>query len=241
MIDAGGEEEVRVAHERQCTRCKGSGAAPGTAHRACPKCSGGSRLTRSQKRGTVSIQQAATCPDCRGSGSFIDNRCPACGGTGKTCHEELFTVRIPAGADEGMALRIPGRGGPAPEAGAPPGDLYVVVRTEPDPRFEHHGADPWRRVAIEVADAVLGSKVKTPTLDGEVEVDVPAGTQPDSVLRLKGKGLLHFGSETRGNLFLRIEVYEPERLSERERQFYEELRRSHRPDRSAGRSSSKSR
>lgn len=240
-IASGGEEVVSVAHETQCSQCKGSGAAPGTRPRPCEKCGGSGRLTQSQKRANVSIQQITTCPECRGAGSFIDKPCLACGGTGTAYQEEELTVRIPVGAEEGMSLRIARRGKRSPEAGGLPGDLYVVVRTEADPRFERHGANLWRRLPVELLDAVLGSKVKVPTLNGEVEVDVPAGTQPDSVLRLKDKGLPYFGSQRQGDLFLRVEVHVPESLSPRERQLYEELRRGSTPTQSANKSSSKTR
>jgi molecular chaperone DnaJ len=225
-IASGGEEVVKVARETQCAQCKGSGAAPGTQPRPCEKCGGSGRLTQAQKRGQVSIQQITTCPNCHGTGYFIDTPCTACGGAGTTYKKEKLTVRIPAGSEEGMALRIPERGERSPEADGHPGDLYVIVRAEADPRFERHGANLWQRLPVELVDAVLGTKVKVPTLQGEVEVDVPAGTQPDSVLRLKGKGLPYFGSEAQGDLFLRIDVHIPEHLSRQERRLYEELRRT---------------
>jgi len=225
-IASGGEEAVDIGREAECQSCKGSGAAPGTQPRPCTKCGGSGRLTQNQKRGKLSIQQVTTCSDCRGQGSFIDKPCTVCGGSGITYRKEKLTVRIPVGAEEGMALRVPGRGKRGPEGNGQPGDLYIIVRSELDPRFERHGANLWRRLPVEVVDAILGTKVKVPALDGEVEVNVSPGTQPDSVLRLKGKGLPFFGSEKHGDLFLRIEVHLPERLSRRERQLYEQLRRS---------------
>jgi molecular chaperone DnaJ len=225
-IVSGGEEVVDIGRKAECQPCKGSGAAPGTQPRPCTKCGGSGRLTQNQTRGKVSIQQVTTCPDCRGIGSFIDKPCTACGGAGTTHREEKLTVRIPVGAEEGMALRIPRRGERSPEGNGEPGDLYVIVHSEPDPRFERHGANLWRRLSVEVVDAILGTKVAVPMLDGDVEVDVPPGTQPDSVLRLKGKGLPFFESEKQGDLFLRIEVHVPEHLSRQERQLYKELRRS---------------
>jgi molecular chaperone DnaJ len=224
MIAAGGEQTVSVAREAQCSKCDGSGAAAGTQPRRCEKCQGSGRLTQSEQRGDVTVQQITTCPECRGIGSFIDSPCPVCGGGGTTYREEKLTVRVPAGAEEGMALRIPGRGEQSTEPGAPPGDLHVIVRSEADPRFERHGANLWSRLRLELVDAVLGTKVSAPTLDGEVEVDVPAGTQPDSVLRLRDKGLPHFGSDERGDQFIRVDVHVPERLSRRERQLFEKLR-----------------
>jgi molecular chaperone DnaJ len=131
-------------------------------------------------------------------------------------------VRIPAGVEEGMALRVPGRGQPQPDGH--PGDLFVVVRTAPDPRFERDGADLWVTNAIPVVDAVLGTTLDVPILDGKASVTVPPGTQPDAVLRLKGKGLPEFGSARRGDLYIRLRVHLPTRLAAEERMLYEQLR-----------------
>jgi molecular chaperone DnaJ len=123
-----------------------------------------------------------------------------------------------------MALRIPGRGVPSREQGGQPGDLFVVVRTTSDPRFERDGADLWRRESIAVADAVLGAKLKVPTLDYPAEVTIPPGTQNDTVLRIRGKGLPEFGGRQHGDLYLRIRVHIPEHPSTEERELYQRLR-----------------
>jgi molecular chaperone DnaJ len=123
-----------------------------------------------------------------------------------------------------MALRVPGHGLPSPVAGGAAGDLFVVVQTAPDPRFERDGADLWHREELSVADAVLGASLDVLTLNGPVKVTVPPGTQPNSILRLKGKGLPEFGSKRRGDLLLRMEVRVPERLGGEERKLWERLR-----------------
>lgn len=223
-VMSGGEEEVRISRPATCPSCQGSGARAGTQPRSCEKCGGSGRLVKTRQEGGVSIQQITTCPDCLGKGQFIDHPCPACGGTGETTSDETLKVKIPVGAEDGMALRIPGHGLPSPEPGGVPGDLYVMVRTAPDPRFERHGANLWRYEAIELTDAVLGTSQTVPTLDGEISVKIPPGTQPDSVLRLAGKGLPAFGGGRRGDLYLRLTVRVPEKLSAKERRLYEELR-----------------
>jgi len=225
VVLKGGEDLVRVVRDVPCATCNGRRTAPGTEARACSKCGGSGRLTQSRKQGNITMQQITTCPDCHGAGSFIDHPCPDCGGTGRLEKEEKLKVRIPPGAEEGMALRVPGHGAASPEAGAPPGDLFVIVRTPPDPRFERHGANLWRRLAVTVADAALGTRVMVPTLDGDLEVTVPPGTQPEQVLRLKGRGLPHFGTGARGDFFLRVDVTVPERLTDEQRRLFEELRR----------------
>jgi molecular chaperone DnaJ len=122
-----------------------------------------------------------------------------------------------------MALRVPGRGLPGPEPRGPAGDLLVVVRTAPDARFERDGPDLWRAERITVADAVLGTTLEVPTIKGTITVSVPAGTQPDAVLRLRGKGLPEFGGKRRGDLHVRVHVQVPTRLGVEERRLYEQL------------------
>lgn len=226
-INTGGEEQLHFTRSVACPACAGSGAKAGTEPRKCPSCGGSGRKVivreRKQERGAVRFQQITSCPDCHGKGSFVDQPCPQCHGRGQVQREESLKVRIPAGIDEGTALRIPAHGLPSEDAGGSPGDLYVVVRSAPDPRFERAGADLWREEVIEVADAVLGSKLKVPTLAGEADVKIPAGTQADEVLRLRGKGLARFDGG-HGDLNLRIRIRIPEKPSVEERRLYEQLR-----------------
>jgi len=122
-----------------------------------------------------------------------------------------------------MALRVPGHGMPGAAPGCPPGDLFVVVRAAPDPRFERAGADLWRVETIPVPHAVLGGRLSVPTLEGSVEVTIPPGTQPGTILRLAGKGLPSFGGGARGHLYLRVDVQIPSHPTERQHQLYEQL------------------
>jgi len=227
-IARGGEETVRYTRPVACARCHGNGAEPGSAPRACPACGGSGRkvVTRGEQRAETAIrfQQISICPDCDGRGTIIDRPCRECRGAGRVEKDESLKVSIPPGADEGMALRIPAHGLPSAESKGAPGDLYVIVASAPDARFARSGADLWRSETLGVADAVLGTTLKVPTLDGAVEVTVPAGTQPGEVLRLRGKGLPVFGARGHGDLNLRIEVKIPERLTAEERALYEKLR-----------------
>jgi molecular chaperone DnaJ len=227
-VNSGGEENVRFHRRAACPTCLGSGAAPGTEPRKCTSCGGSGQkvTTREQTRdkGSFRFQQISECPDCHGRGIFIDRPCPECHGRGEVEKEETLKVQIPRGVDDGTALRIPGHGMPSAQAGAPPGDLYVVVTSAPDARFERAGADLWRAETIEVADAVLGTQLKVPGLEGDIAVKVPPGTQPDEVLRLRGKGLPVFGGVGRGHLNIQITVHIPEHLSEQERALYERLK-----------------
>lgn len=223
-VASGGEETVRVTRVKPCVACQGSGAAKGTAPRTCTTCGGtGQQVARRRERG-ISMQRITECPTCHGRGTIVDHPCPACAGRGQAPQEETLMIKIPPGIDDGMALRVPGHGLPGPEPGSPPGDLYVVVRTAPDARFERRGAHLWRTETIDVADAVLGTRISVPTLDGSVSTVIPPGTQPETVLRLRGKGLPYFGAPGRGDLNVRIRVKIPERLSRAERELYERLR-----------------
>jgi len=230
---SGGEETVHVSRPSSCDACHGSGAKAGTEPKSCAACGGSGKQVKSQQKGGVSFQQISTCPACGGRGKVIEQPCPDCAGRGRRLRDETLTVKVPPGVEEGMALRVSGHGLPSRDEGGAAGDLFVVIRTAPDPRFERRGADLWRGETIEVAEAVLGTKLSAPTLDGSVTAKVPAGTQPDTVLRLRGKGLPHFGGAGRGDLFLHIQVRIPEKLSAEEKALYDRLRalgRRHRRD-----------
>lgn len=223
-VVSGGEEPVRVERTVPCPSCHGSGATSGTAPRACTSCQGSGREVKSRREGGVMFQQVTTCPACHGRGSFIDQPCADCHGQGRVERAETITVKLPVGVEEGMVLRIPGHGLAAPAPNGPAGDLFVIVRTLPDARFERAGADLWRFQDLGLPEAVLGTELAVPTLDGSTQVTVPAGTQPDTVLRLRGKGLPHFGGGQRGDMLLRLRVLVPERISSAERRLYEQLR-----------------
>ncbi len=222
-VVTGGEEPVRVRRPACCAACLGSGAAPDTEPAACTACEGSGRVVKGEQKGGITFQQITTCHACHGRGTIIETPCPDCHGQGEVWREETLTVRVPVGVEEGMALRIPKHGLPGPD-GAEPGDLFVIVLSRPDPRFERRGADLWRTETLELPDAVLGTKLRVPTLNGAVTAKVPAGTQPDTVLRLRGKGLPEFGGGRRGDLFLRLHLHVPEKPSRAERKLYDRLR-----------------
>lgn len=222
-IARGGEETIRYGRVADCTQCKGSGAKAGTQPRRCPACGGSGEKVSTRREHGVLFRQSTVCPECGGRGSLIDQPCPACAGAGQVQREESLVVKIPLGAEDGLALRVPGRGEAGPPGGAP-GDLLIMVRAAPDERFERHGADLYRTQELPVADAVLGAEIAVPTLDGTLSVKVPAGTQPDSQLRLRGKGLPRFGGRGRGDLYVRLAVRLPERLSAEERRLWQKLR-----------------
>lgn len=229
LVDTGGKEKVRISHPTDCPSCHGYGTKSGKPPPLCPACQGTGRkvVSRKEDRGehTVQFQQINICPACHGRGTEITQPCLTCGGYGQVEKEEIINVTIPPGIEEGVALRIPGHGLPGEQPGIKPGDLHVVVYTKPDARFQRRGADLWRGETIRVTDAVLGTSIQVPTLQGRVQVEIPAGTQPDEILRLRGKGLPHFQGKGKGDLLLRIQVQIPEKISAKERVLYQELKR----------------
>lgn len=223
-IATGGEQTVTVLRPGPCAACGGSGARAGTAPRRCSACGGSGTKVTTQRQKDVSLQRISECPACGGRGTVIDQPCASCGGRGEVETSETLTVRIPPGVEDGTALRVPGHGLPSAAPGGIPGDLFVVVRSARDPRFERAGAQLWRTETIELADAVLGTTLNVPTLRGTARTKVPPGTQPDTVLRLRGEGLPEFGSHRRGDLYLRVKVRVPEHVTAEERKLFERLR-----------------
>ncbi|HUK39679.1 MAG TPA: DnaJ C-terminal domain-containing protein, partial [Candidatus Acidoferrales bacterium] len=199
-VATGGKETVHLSKPQTCPACHGSGAKAGTQPKRCEACGGSGQRVSSRKEGGVTFQQIMTCGTCRGRGELIEQPCPECNARREVEREETLTVNIPAGVEEGMALRVPGHGLPSRDAGGAAGDLLVVVRSAPDSRFERDGPNLWHREELSVADAVLGTSLDTPTLNGRLKVTIPPGTQPNSVLRLKGKGLPEFGGKGKGDL-----------------------------------------
>lgn len=224
-VAQGGEEEVRFTRPITCPECGGSGAEKGTQRVPCATCHGTGQVTHTRGgKGNVFIQQISICPRCHGNGTVIEKPCGTCAGRGMVEHRESIVVKIPAGIEEGTALKVSGKGQHSSQRGGTPGDLYVVVRSEPDGRFTRSGADLWREETISIPDAVLGATLNVPTLESNAAVTVPPGTQPDAVLRLRGKGLPVFQGQGRGDIYLRLKVHVPEHPSREESELYEKLR-----------------
>jgi molecular chaperone DnaJ len=213
---AGTTVPVRITGPAPCRRCHGSGAEPGTAPETCPTCGGA---------GTVSVNQGffqmgRPCPECHGSGRLIEHPCTTCHGSGSERRTRKFSVKIPPGVKEGARIRLPGRGEPGP-AGAPPGDLFVRVRVEPDRMFGRKGDNLTLDLPLTFSEAALGANVKVPTLNGPVTLKVPSGTQTGRTFRIRGKGAPKKGGH--GDLMVTAKVEVPNKLSKRERELLREL------------------
>jgi len=228
LINEGGKQTVRISHPVTCSKCHGYGTKSGKAPPPCPSCNGAGRqvTTHKEKRNTqdVQIQQITVCPICHGKGTTIEQPCKQCGGYGQIEKEEKIKINIPAGIDEGAMLRITGHGLPGDQPGVPQGDLYVSIYSQPSHQFQRQGADLWHTVTLDVTDAVLGKEIKVPTLTKGLKVKIPAGTQPDEILRLRGEGLPRYKDRGRGDIKLRIQVAIPEHLTEKQKELFEQLR-----------------
>lgn len=209
---------IPVTREKVCPECQGSGAKKGTFPKTCPTCSGKGYTVLAQ--GPFSLTR--TCPQCLGEGTVITEYCPRCGGKGKVRETDKVVAKIPAGVDDGTRLRIKGQG-EAGEPGAESGDLYLIVKVKPHPYFRREGSDIWLDLPLTFTEAALGATVRVPTLNGEVKLKIPAGTQSGQVFRLKGKGVPLLNRPGRGDMYVRVEVAVPTRLTAHQRKLIKDL------------------
>ena len=216
----GVDKAIKVQKYATCLTCKGSGAKAGTSPVACPTCQGSGYIRRSS--GFFSLQ--STCPSCNGAGKVIREKCETCSGAGQVVETSNVNVKIPAGIDSGMKLRVSGAGEDG-RNGGPAGDLYVVVYTRDHQFLERHQNDLVMRLPISMIQATLGGEQVVPTLDGETTVKIPKGTQPGDVLRVKGKGVPHLKGYGRGDLLVEAHIQIPRSLNKKQeellRQFAE--------------------
>jgi molecular chaperone DnaJ len=213
----GTKVEIQFSHNESCPTCKGSGAASGAGRKTCPTCQGAGQIRHSQ--GFFSL--ASTCHTCGGEGTVIERPCMECGGSGTQKKRQKLSVTIPAGVENGRRLIIPRQGDAGPNGG-PSGDLYVIVRIRPHEYFERQDIDLYCAIPISVSQASLGAEIQVSTLDGKtIKVKVPSGTQNGKMLRIRDEGVPSNGH--RGNLYLKIMVYIPEKLSRRGKELMEEL------------------
>lgn len=215
----GVKREVEIERHTACETCGGNGAKPGTQPQRCKVCGG---------RGQVAHQQgffviSTTCPQCRGAGTTIAEKCPTCRGSAQVPKRATVTVTVPPGIDDGQRLRLSYQGDPSAQSGGEPGDLYVLVRVQADPRFVRDGDNLWVDVPLTFAEAALGTRVEVPTPDGSETIEVPAGTQPMTKHVLSGRGMPNVRGRGRGDLIARFLVQVPRSLPAEARTLIEQL------------------
>ena len=211
----GSEEEITVRTAVACTSCEATGRTPGTSAEQCGGCRGSGQVRQVRQSVLGQMVTAAPCPTCSGRGEVFPDPCVDCRGEGRRVEECSFTVNVRAGVDDGTTLRLTGRGAVGPRGG-PTGDLYVSVRVRPHPVFERHGTDLYHRLHLPVTQAALGVELDYETLDGDVEVRIPAGTQTGEVFRLRGSGVPNLQGRGRGDIVLEVVVDTPTGLSAEE-------------------------
>lgn len=217
----GTRKDVTLTHPTGCPACKGTGAEGGRTV-TCTTCGGRGQVSNAQRRGYSQFITITTCPKCRGRGRWPESPCKECHGQGQRSEARTISVDIPAGAPDGLRLRVPGRGEPG-QAGASSGDLYVVVQVQDHETFARDGDNVVMDLPITFAQAGLGAEVEVPTLDGNARLRIPAGTQTHTLLRLRGKGLPRFRAAGRGDQVVRVIVLTPERFTQEERRLLERL------------------
>ena len=216
----GTEIPINISHYESCLVCRGEGIKPGTKKKTCTQCRGAGEVRYSQ--GFFSISQP--CPRCHGSGEIIETPCLECRGEGRVRKTHKLNVKIPAGVNTGSVLRLRGEGESGAKRGAS-GDLYVVIEVEPDTVFKRENDDIYCDVSIAFIHAALGSEITVPTLEGNVKMKVPPGTQNAKLFRLKGKGIPHLQYGGRGDEYVRVNVQVPTSLSAREKELLVEFAR----------------
>ena len=218
----GAKKQVSINKLVQCRKCGGSGAAPGTGKRTCPKCGGSGSVVQVQRTALGNIQTSRTCPDCKGTGSIIDTPCPDCGGSGTERRTIKVNIDIPAGVDKGTVIPLRGQGEPGANGG-PAGDLYIVLDVKPHKLFERRGSDLYLNFPVSFEQAALGDEITVPTLGDKVKYKLPAGTQPGTVFRLKGKGIRELRSNRYGNLYVKVDVEVPTKLSSKQKKAIQDM------------------
>ncbi|MCX7799818.1 MAG: molecular chaperone DnaJ [Fimbriimonadales bacterium] len=221
-VVSGAQREVRVRRMSQCPDCMGSGSEAGRPPETCPNCRGAGAVTQIRQTFIGTVRTSATCARCSGTGQVIASPCPKCRGQGLVPEEARVNVHIPPGIRDGDTIHLPGQGSDGTGMGRP-GDLYVVVSVEDDPRFERQGRNLLGLLTISYPKAVLGGEVQVEGLDGPVRVAVPPGTQPGTVLTVPGAGLPPLRGGARGDLLVEITVDVPKRLTDEQKRLVRQL------------------
>ncbi|WP_424014574.1 molecular chaperone DnaJ [Halorubrum xinjiangense] len=216
----GATKEVTLTRPTTCDTCDGAGHPPDADVETCPQCNGRGQVQQVQQTPLGRVQQTSTCPRCEGEGELYSEDCADCGGDGVVREEATLSVEIPAGIRSGQSLRMEREGAPG-ENGGPKGDLLIEVDVEVGDRFERDGDDLRVNEAISFPQAVFGDTVEVETVDGSVEMDVPAGTQSGETFRLQGKGMPRLRRRGRGDLYVQVGVVVPESLNDEQREALE--------------------
>jgi molecular chaperone DnaJ len=218
----GTDKEIEFRSLQRCDTCSGSGAQPGTEPTTCPQCEGRGEVRSVRQTMLGQMVNVSACPRCRGEGRIIETPCETCRGDGRVERKRTLRVTIPAGIDEGHQIRLTNEGELGPRGG-PPGSLYVAVHVSPHAALKRDGTELYYEAEVSIAQAALGTRITVPTVEGDEEVEIKAGTQPDTEIRLRGKGVPHLRRTTRGDLHVLVDVRVPTKLTKKQRGLLEAL------------------
>lgn len=222
----GVEKEIEIDRMDTCETCTGTGAEPGTSAVRCPQCSGTGEVRQVQQTFLGSMVRVATCPRCNGRGETVESPCHTCRGEGRVRHRSTLTVQIPPGVREGLQIQVRGEGDSG-DYGAPKGNLYVNVHVHEHVFFKRRNNDIILDINVNIAQAALGDRMTVPTVDGPIEITIPAGTQTGKVFRLRGKGIPRLRTDGtnsgRGDQLVYVQVETPTNLTDEQRKLFEQL------------------
>jgi molecular chaperone DnaJ len=218
----GAEREIEVPRLVTCERCVGNGAEPGTSAETCATCGGSGQIRRSAQSIFGQVVNVVSCPTCQGQGKIVRQPCSGCRGQGRVERTKRLKLRIPAGVDTGSQIRLTGEG-ESGVRGGPPGDLYVVIRVKAHPQLSRRDQDVVYELKVNMVQAALGDRIEVPTVDGPVEVSIPAGTQYGQTFRLSGKGIPHVRSGRRGDQFVVVQIVIPKDLDSNQKRLLKDV------------------
>jgi len=213
----GAKKAINISHLQSCSVCAGTGAATGTQPETCAECGGTGSVRVSQRSPFGVVQTTRACSRCGGKGSIIKETCKTCAGKGRVRISKTLEVSVPAGIDDGQSFILRGEGDHGQNHG-PAGDCVVTVNVRPDPLFERDGFDIWCEIPVTYAQAVLGDEIIVPTVDGKVSYNIPAGTQPGTVFRLRNKGVPYVNGNGRGEQYVRAVLEVPKNLTTKQKE-----------------------
>jgi molecular chaperone DnaJ len=224
-IAKGVTKQIKVKKYVSCNVCNGSGAKDKNSVQTCSTCGGSGQVRKVSNTFLGQMQTVTTCPACNGEGTTITHKCGNCKGEGRVYGEETVTIDIPAGVQEGMQLSVGGRGN-AGERGGSNGDLLILIEEEPHPELHRDGINVGHELHISFTDAVFGTQVEVPTIDGRAKIKIPPGTQSGKIFRLKGKGFPAVNSYEKGDQLISVNVWTPQNLSAEEKAMLEKMNES---------------
>ena len=221
-VASGVSKDLDVRHKKKCPKCNGTRAEPGSSVKTCPQCNGAGQVKQVQNTPLGQFATVSKCPQCNGEGQHVEKPCTECHGSGLKTTTNKISINIPAGVETGTKLRVSGEGDDGIR-GAPSGDLYVTIKVLKHDLFRREGQDLFYDLPISYVQACLGDSVDVPTIDGEASFNIPAGTQSGSTFKLRGEGIKSLNWSGKGNLYVKVQVVVPKKLSAKQKEVLKEF------------------